>query len=102
MADKQKNKKQGRQKKSAQNIRYINEKRREQNKLANLKRHIAAHGVTAEVRDTYRLLQIALGIPPADLKIDKPQDRSPASAAFHRRPDANTIRKQMRAASLAA
>lgn len=101
MSDKQKSSKKDKKRKSGQNIKYKNERRAEQNKLRRLRAHIKGHGVTAEVRDTIRRLEIMLGHTPSDLKVDRPY-RSPAAAAFYRRPDADQHRKQMRNISLAA
>ena len=82
MAKQAKSSKAGRQKASGQNLKYKNERRAEQNKLTRLKAHVKRHGVTAEVRETMRRLEIVLGRNPSDLKVDMPQ-RSAASARFH-------------------
>lgn len=100
MANKQKSSKAGRKAKKGQNLKYKNERRMEQNKLTRLQAHIKDHGVTAQVRDTVRRLQIVLGHSPSDLTVDRPNKRSAASAAFHRRPDAKAHSQRMRNVSL--
>lgn len=96
MSDKQKSSKAGRQAKSPQNAKYKNERRRDRNKLIRLQRHIRHHGVTAEVKERIRLLQIALGYPLSDLKVDRPFARSRAAAEFYRGPFATSRPRQMR------
>lgn len=96
MSDKQKSSKRGRQAKTGQNLKYKNENREGQNKLSRLMAHIKLNGVTAEVRERIRLLQIALGHSPSDLRVDRPKARSTASAAFHRGPFATSRPRQMR------
>lgn len=83
MAEKNKSRKHGRNKKGGQNTKYKNERRREQNKLIRLKRHIKRNGVTKEVMETVHKLQVILGHPRSDLKVDRP-NRSPASVRWHK------------------
>lgn len=101
MAGKQKSSKAGRKAKKGQNLKYKNEHRREQNKLIRLKRHVKHNGMTGnDVLAAMRKAEIVLyGVPKTDLPVNKPE-RSAASAAFHRQPDSDARRRQMRDISL--
>lgn len=84
MAEKNKSRKHGRNKKGGQNLKYKNEHRAEQNKLIRLKRHIRHNGVTGkDVVECVHKLQAVLGHSRSDLQVNKP-NRSAASVAWHK------------------
>lgn len=84
MAEKNKSRKIGRNKKGGQNLKYKNERRAEQNKLTNLKRHIKRNGVTGkDVVECVHKLQVILGHARSDLRVNE-RKRSAASIAWHK------------------
>lgn len=62
MGEKQKNKKQGRQKKSPQNLRYINEGRHNKSHVRRIEKHLARFGGDAIAAQQLRLYRIKAGI----------------------------------------
>ena len=62
MAEKQKNKKQGRCKRSAQNLRYINESRHNKSHVRRISKHLHRFANDSEAIKALRLYQIKAGI----------------------------------------
>jgi len=62
MAEKQKNKKQGRCKKSSQNLRYINEGRHNKSHVRRIEKHLRRFANDRAAMNALRLYQIKAGI----------------------------------------
>lgn len=62
MSEKQKNKKQGRTRKSAQNLRYINEGRHNKSHVRRIEKHLKRFPMDVGAAQALRLYQIKAGI----------------------------------------